>query len=47
VEYEISALGRSLAPLFATLAEWTVNLDEVEQARLNYDAKQRTRIRRP
>ena len=40
VEYEISELGRSLAPLFATLAEWSVNLDRVEQARLNYDARQ-------
>ncbi|WP_245567171.1 winged helix-turn-helix transcriptional regulator [Nocardia vinacea] len=41
VEYEISDLGRSLAPLFASLAEWSVNLDKVEQARLDYDAKQR------
>ncbi|MEV5834745.1 helix-turn-helix domain-containing protein [Nocardia sp. NPDC052112] len=41
VEYEISELGRSLAPLFATLAEWSVNLDKVEKARLDYDAKQR------
>ncbi|MEV2226398.1 helix-turn-helix domain-containing protein [Nocardia vinacea] len=40
VEYEISDLGRSLAPLFASLAEWSVNLDKVEQARLDYDAKQ-------
>lgn len=46
VEYEISDLGRSLAPLFATLAEWSVNLDQVEEARLNYDAKQRTGTRR-
>jgi DNA-binding HxlR family transcriptional regulator len=46
VEYEISALGRSLAPLFATLAEWSVNLDAVERARLAYDAKQRTRDHR-
>ena len=38
VEYEISELGRSLAPLFATLAEWSVNLGEVERARLDYDA---------
>ncbi|MEV6862948.1 helix-turn-helix domain-containing protein [Streptosporangium subroseum] len=38
VEYEISDLGRSLAPLFATLAEWSAaNLDRVEQARLDYD----------
>jgi DNA-binding HxlR family transcriptional regulator len=40
VEYEISELGRSLAPLFATLAEWSVNLAKVEQARLEYDARQ-------
>jgi DNA-binding HxlR family transcriptional regulator len=39
VEYEISDLGRSLAPLFATLAEWSVNLDRVEQARRDYDAR--------
>src|SRR3954453_19673477 len=31
VEYEISELGRSLAPLFAHLAEWAAgNLDKVE-----------------
>lgn len=46
VEYEISALGRSLAPLFATLAEWTVNLDKVEQARQSYDAREQTPHRR-
>ncbi|MEV7340182.1 helix-turn-helix domain-containing protein [Streptomyces sp. NPDC093544] len=40
VEYEISQLGRSLAPLFATLADWaTVNLDKVEDARQDYDAR--------
>jgi DNA-binding HxlR family transcriptional regulator len=39
VEYEISELGRSLAPLFATLAEWSdEHLDEVERARRAYDA---------
>lgn len=39
VEYEITDLGRSLAPLFATLATWaTTNLPKVEQARLTYDA---------
>ncbi|MET9419774.1 helix-turn-helix domain-containing protein [Streptomyces sp. NPDC006540] len=39
VEYEISELGRSLAPLFAHLAEWAAdNLDKVEQARHDYDA---------
>jgi DNA-binding HxlR family transcriptional regulator len=38
VEYEISELGRSLAPLFAHLAEWaTTNLEHVEQARRHYD----------
>ncbi|MCX4672933.1 helix-turn-helix transcriptional regulator [Streptomyces sp. NBC_01381] len=37
-EYEISELGRSLGPLFATLAEWsTANLDRIEQARIDYD----------
>jgi DNA-binding HxlR family transcriptional regulator len=40
VEYEISDLGASLAPLFATLADWSVNLDKVERARVDYDAKQ-------
>jgi DNA-binding HxlR family transcriptional regulator len=38
VEYEISELGRSLAPLFAHLAEWAVaNLDQVDRARRGYD----------
>ncbi|RKR93115.1 HxlR family transcriptional regulator [Micromonospora pisi] len=40
VEYEISNLGRSLAPLFAHLAEWaTSHLDDVEQARRSYDTE--------
>ncbi|WP_431952057.1 winged helix-turn-helix transcriptional regulator [Actinacidiphila sp. bgisy167] len=39
VEYEISELGRSLAPLFAHLAEWAAgHLGEVERARHDYDA---------
>jgi len=39
VEYEISELGRSLAPLFAALGEWSAaNLGRVEHARLDYDA---------
>lgn len=39
VEYEISDLGRSLAPLFASLARWSdAHLDQVEQARQEYDA---------
>ncbi|TMR32487.1 helix-turn-helix transcriptional regulator [Nonomuraea zeae] len=46
VEYEISALGRSLAPLFAALSEWSVNLGEVERARLEYDAREPGRGRR-
>ncbi|GGL21304.1 winged helix-turn-helix transcriptional regulator [Planomonospora parontospora] len=38
VEYEISDLGRSLAPLFAHLAEWAAaHLDDVERARRAYD----------
>ncbi|MFG2951891.1 winged helix-turn-helix transcriptional regulator [Streptomyces adustus] len=38
VEYEISELGRSLAPLFAHLAGWAAaNLDRVERARHDYD----------
>jgi DNA-binding HxlR family transcriptional regulator len=42
VEYEISELGRSLAPLFATLAEWSaVNLDKVDLARRDYDTTER------
>nr|WP_272475479.1 helix-turn-helix domain-containing protein [Baekduia alba] len=39
VEYEISDLGRTLAPLFATLAEWaSVNWEQVEKARATYEA---------
>ncbi|MBP2325222.1 DNA-binding HxlR family transcriptional regulator [Kibdelosporangium banguiense] len=42
VEYEISELGLSLAPLFANLADWaTASLDKVEQARAAYDAQKR------
>lgn len=38
VEYEISALGLSLAPLFATLVDWSqAHLGEVEVARRAYD----------
>jgi hypothetical protein len=38
-EYEISDLGRSLGPLFASLATWSAgHLDAVEQARRAYDA---------
>jgi DNA-binding HxlR family transcriptional regulator len=41
VEYEISDLGRSLAPLFAAIAGWSVNLDKVDRARRDYDARTR------
>ncbi|MFD5813136.1 winged helix-turn-helix transcriptional regulator [Streptomyces sp. NPDC127038] len=38
VEYEITELGRSLAPLFAHLTGWAAtHLDQVEKARLAYD----------
>lgn len=43
VEYEISDLGRSLAPLFASIAEWSVHLTEVERARADYDSRPHTR----
>ncbi len=46
VEYEISELGRSLAPLFAALSEWSANLERVEQARLDYDAREDRRAHR-
>lgn len=39
VEYEISELGLSLAPLFAQLAHWAdAHLGEVDRARRSYDA---------
>ncbi|MCF1596940.1 winged helix-turn-helix transcriptional regulator [Streptomyces muensis] len=39
VEYEISELGRSLAPVFAHLADWSAqNLPKVERARREFDA---------
>jgi DNA-binding HxlR family transcriptional regulator len=39
VEYEISELGRSLGPLFATLSGWSAdNMSRVEEARQAYDA---------
>lgn len=38
VEYEITELGRSLAPVFAALVEWSdENLRAVEKAREAYD----------
>jgi DNA-binding HxlR family transcriptional regulator len=39
VEYEISELGRSLGPLFASLSEWSANLPKVAAARAAYDAR--------
>jgi len=42
VEYEISDLGRSLAPVFAGLTQWaTEHLGAVERSRTAYDARQR------
>jgi DNA-binding HxlR family transcriptional regulator len=41
VEYEITELGRSLAPLFASLADWSPNLERVERAREEYDSRRR------
>ncbi len=43
VVYEITALGTSLAPLFAALADWSPNLAEVERARAAYDSARRER----
>ena len=37
VEYAISPLGRTLAPLFHSLAEWSPNLTKVEAARRHFD----------
>ncbi|MCC9310853.1 helix-turn-helix transcriptional regulator [Kitasatospora sp. RB6PN24] len=40
VEYEISELGRSLAPVFAHLTDWaTANLPQVARAREEYDGR--------
>ncbi len=42
VEYEISALGKSLAPVFAALVNWSgKHLDEVQTARADYDTSGR------
>ncbi|MGA4845376.1 winged helix-turn-helix transcriptional regulator [Streptomyces sp. G5(2025)] len=41
VEYEITALGRSLGPVFAALTDWSdVHLEHVEAARHAYDTTQ-------
>ncbi|MET7488404.1 helix-turn-helix domain-containing protein [Streptomyces sp. NPDC005538] len=43
VEYEISELGRSLAPLFASLAVWArEHLPAVEEARKTFDTVETT-----
>ncbi|TCC25162.1 winged helix-turn-helix transcriptional regulator [Kribbella speibonae] len=39
VEYEISPLGRTLAPLFHSLADWSPNLTKVEAARKSFDTQ--------
>ena len=42
VEYQISDLGRSLGPLFASLAQWAdTHLEQVEEARQGYDSAAR------
>src|SRR3954453_17646922 len=43
VEYEISELGRSLGPMFATLADWSPNLGKVDAARQAYDSRSSAR----
>ncbi|MFF1614138.1 winged helix-turn-helix transcriptional regulator [Amycolatopsis sp. NPDC058278] len=43
VEYEISELGRSLGPLFASLSEWSGNLGKVDAARRSYDERSSAR----
>jgi DNA-binding HxlR family transcriptional regulator len=44
VEYEISELGRSLSPVFASLVIWSgENLADVELARREFDASGRPR----
>ncbi len=44
VEYEITELGKSLAPVFATLVRWSgEHLDHVHDARADYDASSRPR----
>ncbi|SCL49310.1 transcriptional regulator, HxlR family [Micromonospora citrea] len=43
VEYEITELGSSLAPLFAHLAEWaSTHLEQVERSRHAYDTDRAT-----
>ncbi|GIF16568.1 winged helix-turn-helix transcriptional regulator [Actinoplanes teichomyceticus] len=45
VEYQISDLGRSLAPLFAHLATWSgEHLADVERARAAYDATKMQKV---
>jgi DNA-binding HxlR family transcriptional regulator len=44
VEYQITELGRTLSPVFATLVRWSdVHLAAVEAARQDYDAAGRRR----
>ncbi|WP_425577603.1 winged helix-turn-helix transcriptional regulator [Nocardia callitridis] len=45
VIYEITDLGRSLAPVFAALADWSENLEQVDKARREYDAEHQVRQR--
>ena len=42
VEYEISPLGRSLAPVFAALMKWSAtNLAKVHRSRVDFDVSRR------
>ena len=44
VEYRITPLGQSLAPVFAQLATWSgEHMDQVEHSRQTYDAGDRPR----
>ncbi|HTJ38454.1 MAG TPA: helix-turn-helix domain-containing protein [Dactylosporangium sp.] len=44
VEYEISEVGQSLGPLFASLSDWAgEHLPAVDAARTSYDASDRPR----
>lgn len=43
VEYELTPLGRSLVDVFLQLKTWAdINMDEVDRARVDYDARTRT-----
>jgi len=44
VDYELTMLGRSLMPLFASIKDWAeTHIDDVSAARSNYDSASTTR----